>query len=174
MTRIHRIETVNRIFFVTFNLDKSAKPLQPAERTTLLSILHHLRAPNDFALYGYVVMPDHAHLLLHPKSVPLPTIMRLLKAEASAALEQSRPLIHPLWHRSYHDFICRRARDFSNKLEYIHDNPKAAGLVLDPSRWPWSSYLHYKTKTKLPVPPDEIECSGDPNELLWPAPRRRL
>jgi hypothetical protein len=40
MTRIRRIETLNRIFFVTFNLDRSAKPLQPAERTILLSILH--------------------------------------------------------------------------------------------------------------------------------------
>ena len=174
MTRIRRIETLNRIFFVTFNLDRSAKPLQPTERTILLSILHRLRAPNDFALYGYVVMPDHVHLLLHAKSVPLPTIMRLLKAETSAALGQSRPFIRPLWHRSYHDFICRRARDFANKLEYTHENPRAASLVKHPAHWPWSSYLYYEKEANLPVLPDKIDFSGDPNEFLWPAPWRRL
>jgi putative transposase len=174
MTRLRRIETLNRIFFVTFNLDKSAKPLQPAERTILLSILHRLRGPNDFALYGYVVMPTHAHFLLHPKSIPLPTIMRLLKTEATRAFEKYRPLAAPLWQNSYHDFICRRSRDFSNKLKYIHDNPQAAGLVANPAQWPWSTYLHYERKANLPVPPDKIDSSGDPNELLWPAPWRRL
>src|SRR5215475_1458659 len=120
MTRLRRIETLNRIFFVTFNLDRKANPLTPTERSILLQVLQTLRAPHNFALYAYVVMPDHAHLLLHPKSTPLPTIMRLLKSETAAALEKFRALIAPLWHRSYHDFICRRARDFSNKLEYIH------------------------------------------------------
>jgi REP element-mobilizing transposase RayT len=174
MTRLRRIETLHRFFFVTFNLDKSADPLQPAERTTLLSILHRLRGPNDFALYGYVVMPTHAHILLRPNSIPLPTIMRLLKTEATGAFEKSRPLSQPLWHRSYHDFICRRARDFTNKLEYIHENPKAAGLVIHPAEWQWSSYLYYQTKAKLQVPIDEIDFSGDPNQLLWPSPSRRL
>jgi REP element-mobilizing transposase RayT len=174
MTRLHRIETVDRIFFVTFNLDKTAKPLQPAERTILLSILHRLRGPNDFALYGYVIMPTHAHLLLKPKTIPLPTIMRLLKTEATGALEKFRRISEPLWHRSYHDFICRRARDFSNKLVYIHENPKAAGLVQNPAHWPWSSCLGYERKARPAVPVDRIDFSGNPNELLWPAPYRKL
>ena len=174
MTRIRRIETLHRFFFVTFNLDKFAKPLQPDERTILLGILNGLRCPNNFALYGYVVMPTHAHLLLYPEVMPLHTIMRLLKTQATGAFEKFRPLAQPLWHRSYHDFVCRRARDFSNKLEYIHENPKAAGLVAHPGEWQWSSYRCYQTKAKLPVPIDEIDFSGDPNQLLWPAPWRRL
>ena len=114
------------------------------------------------------------HLLLYPKSTPLPTIMRLLKTKSTGAFEQFRPPSQPLWHRSYHDFICRRASDFSSKLEYIHENPRAAGLVSHSADWPWSSYLFYQTKTKLPVAIDEIDFSGNPNQLLWPAPWRRL
>jgi putative transposase len=174
MTRLRRIETLHRFFFVTFNLAKSSTPLQPTERTILLHTLNTLRHPNNFALYGYVVMPTHAHLLLYPEIMSLPTIMRLLKTNSTGAFEKFRPLSQPLWHRSYHDFICRRSRDFSNKLEYIHKNPKAAGLVADPAEWQWSSYLYYQTKAKLPVPIDEIHFSGDPNQLLWPAPWRRL
>lgn len=100
--------------------------------------------------------------------------MRLLKTEATGAFEKFRPLSAPLWHRSYHDFICRRSRDFSNKLAYIHDNPQAAGLVANPAQWTWSSYLYYEQKADLPLRPDEIDLSGDPDELLWPAPWRRL
>ena len=85
MTRLRRIETLHRFFFVTFNLDKSASPLQPAERTILLYILDSLRGPNNFALYGYVVMPTHVHLLLYPRYTPLPTIMRLLKTKSTGA-----------------------------------------------------------------------------------------
>jgi putative transposase len=174
MTRIHRIETLDRLFFVTLNLDRNARPLKPNERSTFLQVLHKLRTPHNFSLYAYVVMPDHAHLLIHPKSTPLPTVMRILKSETSAALERSRLLSQPLWHRSYHDFICRRLRDFSNKLQFIHENPKAAGFVLDSAEWQWSSCLYYQTKAKLPVPIDAIGFSGDPNQLLWPAPWRRL
>jgi REP element-mobilizing transposase RayT len=172
VTRIRRIETVDRIFFVTFNLIKSTQPLRPAERSILLDVLHQLRFSNNFFLYGYVVMPSHAHFLIHPKSVPLPTIMRLLKSRTTAVLEQRRSSAEPIWQRSYHDFICRRARDFSNKLAYIHENPKAAGLVPHPGQWLWSSYLYYERRAELPVPPDEVGFSGDPDELLWPAPHR--
>jgi REP element-mobilizing transposase RayT len=174
MTRLRRIETVNRIFSITFNLERSAASLEPTERSIVLNTLRDLRRPNNFALYGYVIMPTHAHLLIHPKSVPLPTIMRLLKSLTAAALERTRPLDDPLWQRSYHDFICRRARDFSNKLAYIHQNPKAAGLVQNPAHWPWSSCLYYEQKLDLPVRPDAIDFNGDPNEPLWPAPWRRL
>ena len=174
MTRLRHIETLHRIFFVTFNLDKSAVPLNPTERSIVLTTLHNLRGPNDFALYGYVVMPTHAHLLIHPRSVPLPTIMRLLKSRTAAPFERTRDSIDTLWQRSYHDFICRRARDFSNKLTYIHENPKAAALVQHPRDWRWSSYLYYEQRARLPVPPDAVDFTGDPNELLWPAPWRRL
>ena len=56
----------------------------------VLATLQELRGPNDFALYGYVVMPDHAHLLLHPKTVPLPIFMRALKSKTGIALSKIR------------------------------------------------------------------------------------
>jgi putative transposase len=172
MTRLRRIETVNRIFFVTFNLQKSSLPLNPTERSIILVALRDLRGPNDFALCGYVVMPTHAHLLIHPKSVPLPTIMRLVKSRTQASFEQTRDANHSQWQPSYHDFICRRARNFANKLTYIHENPSAASLVKHAADWRWSSYLYYAKKADLPLQPDSVEFTGDPDELLWPAPWR--
>jgi len=100
--------------------------------------------------------------------------MRDLKSKTGLALSKIRNRPGPIWQRSYFDFICRRTRDFSNKLDYIHQNPKAAGLVERPEDWRWLSYRHFAKLGPVSLIPDFIDFSGDPNELLWPAPWRPL
>jgi hypothetical protein len=94
------------------------------------------------------------------------------KVQDGSRIVQIRNRPGPIWQRSYFDFICRRTRDFSNKLDYIHQNPKAAGLVERPEDWRWSSYRHYAKLGAVSRFPDFIDFSADPNELLWPAPCR--
>src|SRR5271154_4468409 len=115
MTRLRRIEVRDRIFFITFNIARGVPSLSDSEMDVALATLQSLRGPDDFALYGYVVMPDHARLLLHPKTVPLPKIMRDLKSNPGLALSKIRNRPGPIWQRSYFDLNCRRTRDFSNK-----------------------------------------------------------
>jgi REP-associated tyrosine transposase len=174
MTRLRRIEELDRIFFVTFNLERGVTALSDAERDFVLRTLGELRGPDGFALFGYVIMPDHAHLLLWPKSASLIRILRDLKSRTGFGIAKSRRRHGQIWQRSYFDFICRRARDFGEKLEYIHQNPVAAQLVRSAENWLWSSYRHYARLGEAPIRPDLIEFSGDPNELLWPAPWRPL
>jgi len=99
-------------------------------------------------------------------------IMRDLKSKTGFAFAKTRNPGKPVWQPSYFDFICRRARDFVEKLEYIHQNPVADGLVTRAQDWPWSSYRHYAKTGEPPLKPDFIDFSGDPDELLWPAPWR--
>jgi putative transposase len=174
MTRLRRIEDRDRIFFITFNQKRGVAPLSNSERDVILEILQSLRGPDDFALYGYVVMPDHVHLLLWPRTISLIRIMRDLKSRTGFAISKMRKTKGPFWQPSYFDFICRRTGDFSAKLEYIHQNPVAAELVQNPQDWLWSSYRHYAKLGDVPLKPDFIDFSGDPNELLWPAPWRPL
>jgi putative transposase len=174
MTRLRRIEELDRIFFVTFNIERGVQSLAAAERDLVLKSLDELRGRHDFRLFGYVVMPDHVHLLLWPRSVSLVRILRDLKSTTGFALSRSRRVPGQLWQRSYFDFICRRARDFGAKLEYIHRNPVAAGCVANCEDWRWSSYRYYAKLGEPPIELDFIEFSGDPNELLWPAPWRPL
>jgi REP-associated tyrosine transposase len=173
VTRLRRIEDRDRIFFVTFNLERGVPALSDAEHDLVLNVLGQLRGPDDFALFGYVIMHDHVHLLLWPRSISLVRIMRDLKSKTGFALAQHRNTRGPIWQRSYFDFICRRTRDFGQKLEYIHQNPVAAGLVKHARDWRWSSYSHYAKLGKPSLVPDFIDLSGDRNELLWPAPWRR-
>ncbi len=90
MTRLRRIEELDRIFFVTFNLERGVRALSEAERDLVLGTLGELRGADDFALFAYVIMPDHAHLLLWPRTVSLVRIMRDLKSKTGFALAKSR------------------------------------------------------------------------------------
>jgi len=103
------------------------------------------RVRKSFALrvYGYVIMPDHVHLLL---SEP----QRGTLAEALKSLKQgvARRLIggaEHFWQKRYYDFNIRNHPQFIEKLRYIHRNPVKRGLCDRAEDWEWSSFRHYAT-----------------------------
>jgi putative transposase len=49
------------------------------------------------------------------------------------------------WQKRYYDFNVRNARQFSEKLRYIHRNAVNRGLCERPEDWEWSSFRHYAT-----------------------------
>jgi putative transposase len=199
MSRIRRIEQKDRFFFVTTNLAKNVGFLSPAERTRVLEILDNCRTRLGFKLFVYVVMPNHAHFLLEPMENTLSSVMRQFKSHTGLALNKTRSTNGPLWQSRFFDFICRRARDFSAKVEYIHCNPVTAGLALRPEDWPWSSAAAWISgdvrrstaqanasaaaqkpqgsadsalRYKSILPPDFVDIPADGDTLLWPAPWR--
>jgi len=172
MSRLRRIEQQDRIFFVTSNLARGASNLSPIERDVVLNSLNEARATHGFHLFGYVVMPDHTHILLAVISGSLAEIMHRWKSNTARSIQKTRGKPGPLWQARYFDFICRRTRDVGNKLGYIHENPVVARLVNHADEWRWSSAAFYaKTRTPMVIP-DIMDFSGDPDELLWPAPWR--
>src|SRR3989442_12371957 len=102
-------------------------------------------------------MPDHAHLLLWPRSVSLVRILRDLKSKTGFGLAKSRHTRGPIWQHSYFDFICRRARDFGEKLNYIYRNAVAPGLVLPAQDWRGSSEQHNARLVRTPLIPHFME-----------------
>ena len=173
MSRLRRIAQQDRIFFVTSNLARSEASLSAIERDLVLNSLGETRTTHKFFLFGYVVMPDHVHAVLAVISGSLANIMHRWKSSAARSIQKARGKPGPLWQARYFDFICRRTRDVGNKLDYIHQNPVVAGLVSRADEWRWSSAGFY-SKTRTPVVvPDVMDFSGDPDELLWPAPWRR-
>lgn len=123
-------------------------------------------------MFGYVVMPSHAHLLLHPQNKNLIQIMRNLKSKTGFSISRTRSTPGPIWQERYFDTIIRRVRDFWQKLEYIHRNPVEAALVEKPEDWLWSSSRHYYENGEIPVAVDPVGFSSEGREFLWPAPWR--
>jgi len=113
-------------------------------------------------IYGYVVMPEHVHLLVsEPEHGTLADAVRELKLSfskrvrsqrqsASPQVNSQNPLVAPgapmqasFWQKRYYDRNVRDEREFSIKLRYLHRNPVKRGLVKEPGDWKWSSFRHY-------------------------------
>jgi putative transposase len=107
---------------------------------------------------GYVVMPEHVHLLLsEPERTKLPTAIQMLKQNVARKLGPGQ-----FWQVRYYDFLVWSRKKRIEKLKYMHRNPVQRGLVEHPEDWRWSSFQHYSTGCEGRV---EIESE-------WTARRR--
>jgi putative transposase len=173
MARFRRIENFNRIFFVTANLGRGVPPLSETERDIVLLALSSVREKHAFDLAGYVVMPDHLHLIISPGADGLATLMHAFKRSAHYKIALRRTMTDLLWQPRYFDNIIRCVRDFWEKLEYVHNNPVAAALSVEKRDWPWTSYGAYWGGAIPKIPVDKLELPTDGDFVLWPAPWKR-
>jgi len=168
MSRLRRIEHTARYFFVTTNLAAGVPPLTGRERDICLGCLEDARKKHGFLLFGYAVMPDHAHLVLGVFKSSLPVLMRDWKRQSGFAVGKARHSCGPIWQPRYFDFILRDVGDLGKKLEYVHQNPVAAGLVARPEDWLWSSAGFHIAHSTAPVQLDVLDVPADRNAPLWP------
>ena len=103
--------------------------------------LERTRERYRFVVAGYVIMPEHVHLLVNePLRAPLSKAIQALKLSVSLRSPE-----RPFWLAHYYDFNVSTHDKFIEKLRYIHRNPVTRGLVEKPEDWPWSSYRHHQT-----------------------------
>jgi REP-associated tyrosine transposase len=129
----------------------------PRRRDLFLKVLEQVRKRYAFVVVGYVVMPEHIHLLLsEPQEKNPSTVMQALKLGfARRVLAQQRRRSQPsqaslfehapqhVWQKRFYDFNVWSARKRVEKLRYMHRNPVQRGLVESPEQWRWSSFRAY-------------------------------
>ena len=114
----------------------------PIARTICEKALERMRRKYGFFVCGYVVMPEHVHLLLsEPEHESLATALQAMKQAVSRKLGSGDS--KAFWHARYYDFNVFSERKRIEKLRYIHRNPVTRGLCAEPQDWPWSSFRHY-------------------------------
>jgi putative transposase len=143
--------------FITCSCYRRQQFFSSARRKDLfLKILEEVRVKYNVIIGGYVVMPEHFHLLVsEPPRGKLSLVMQVLKQRVSRACrKKSRqqkqmdlwtPELPPaFWQPRYYDFNIYTERKYTEKLRYIHRNPVKRGLVVAPELWPRSSYRDYR------------------------------
>jgi putative transposase len=137
-----RYQQSGHLHFVTFSCSQRLPLLGSASaRSMFETSLEAARLRYRFSVIGYVVMPEHVHLLLtEPARGLLSTAIQAMKI--SVAMQQ---VARPYWQARYYDFNVFTGRKRIEKLRYIHRNPVRRGLVDRPEDWAWSSYRHYLT-----------------------------
>ncbi|MDX6406818.1 MAG: REP-associated tyrosine transposase [Blastocatellia bacterium] len=154
-------------------------PVFRSERACELFVeaLAETRRRNPFKLIGYVLMPDHAHLIMNPLSRDIGLLMGRIKSTSARSIldwlresshlsslkklaldiPQKKGHTHAIWLKDFSSIDLWSPRFIRQKLNYIHLNPVRAGLCKHPAEWKWSSYRAY-----LPHEPGSV-----PIEMDW-------
>ncbi len=164
---LHRSYGAHRLHFITCSCYRRLPFLQTAySRDLFLSILEQTRERYRFVVVGYVVMPEHVHLLITEPEVGTPsTVMQVLKQRTARALLPKKERVDtrerrllgaptprtPFWQARFYDFNVWTTNKRVEKLRYMHRNPVKRGLASSPDEWRWSSYRSYLLDEAAPV-----------------------
>ena len=169
---LHRTYGARDLHFLTFSCYRRQPFLNvPYRCDLLLQTLERVRRRYRLVVLGYVVMPEHVHLLVtEPQRATLSTTIQALKlgfvrslrrdglpgshessntqgSTVSGSTTQSRHF----WQARFYDFNVWTDEKRIEKLRYIHRNPVKSGLVASPEQWPWTSFRWYLSGEKGPV-----------------------
>jgi putative transposase len=149
------------LHFVTFSCYRRLPLLATTyARNLFVKELDEVRHGCDFLLVGYVLMPNHVHLLIsEPEKCSPSSALQLLKQRVSRKTRGQKdavpltPLGMPVakhigelprfWQARFYDFNVYSHEKKDEKLNYMHANPVNRGLVRHAQDWQWSSWAFY-------------------------------
>ena len=144
MSHVRRLLLTDRIFFVNVNVRPVHQGFRDSEYPLILEVLKDSRRRLGFLLCGYVLMPDHWHALIWPVyPLLISQVLHDIKKISTLRIHAARGSHGPFWQRQFWDRFVRHAKEFRERLDYMHVNPVRKGLVKRPEDWRWSSYNNF-------------------------------
>jgi len=140
--RLKRFDLEGHIHFVTSKTKNNAHIFSDKKTAEFfLSVLFDCRKKYNFFLFGYVVMPDHFHILIQPdKDYSISQVMQKLKSLFAYRYRELSGISGSVWQKSFYDFVLISREKLIEKLNYIHNNPVRKNIVSSPEDYPYSSY----------------------------------
>lgn len=156
---LQRFYGAGYLHFITFSCYQRRQLLDdPRRRDLFLHILEQTRQAYRFVALGYVVMPEHVHLLLgEPERANPSVVIQAAKQRFAQSVIEAWRAEHPsaswpwrdsagechFWQRRFYDFVVWTEKKVTEKLNYMHENPVKRGLAAKPEDWRWSSFRYY-------------------------------
>jgi len=175
MVRLRHYDDIGTARFVTVACHRRLHLLTHGrDITDVLEEIESARRRYGFLILGYVVMPNHFHVVLLPKrpikagrvigEIKSKSARKILSRWRTAdvrdlrrlqVIRDGKPRV-VFWLRRCYDHNCRTLEDVREKIEYCHMNPVRGGLVVHPGQWRWSSFGWYCGSDKGPISVDPI------------------
>jgi REP-associated tyrosine transposase len=169
VTRQRHFYGLNPLHDLTTSTSRRARLFDSKRfQRNFVTVLGDLRAELGFRIVGYVLMPEHFHLLIWPSNLANPTqIMQKLEGRTAHFVLSNlrRNLQFPwcqrmlervtlpstvharahfrVWQRRFYDMNIWSEKKRFEKLNYLHGNPGKRRLVNSPEEWPGSSFRFY-------------------------------
>lgn len=158
--KVKRFNEPGHAHFLTFSCFQRLPLLsKDRTRTWFVQSLQAARNRYEFDIWAWVIMPEHVHLLIHPRpaaysiSAILSSIKRPVAADSLEWLQLHAPAFlkrltvqgtnrvrRHFWQAGGgQDRNIYDPRAAHQVIEYIHGNPVRRGLVQLATDWPWSS-----------------------------------
>jgi REP-associated tyrosine transposase len=151
-----------RARFVTFCTHKRIPILTNNRfRKIILDSIQYICKTHQLSLLGYVIMPEHVHLvIIPPEKIKLGPMIGEIKRISSIKIhdimietnskfkdtmitKRDNIMKFTLWQRRCYDHNCRNDKSVWEMVNYCHNNPVKRGLVSRPEDWRWSSFKDY-------------------------------
>ncbi len=134
----------------------------------VIASLSFCQQKKGLIIYAWCLMPNHLHMIVSASAGGrLSDIMRDFKRhtgkkviEAIKEINESRDWMvdkfefaakidfkskeYKFWQTGFHPILLESGKFIDQKLDYLHENPVATGLVTEDARYAYSSAIDYK------------------------------
>jgi putative transposase len=163
------------LHFITFSCYERRALLGTVRaRNLFVKVMGEVRERYGFLLVGYVLMPEHVHLLMsEPKKGTPSKVVQVLKQRVSRAMRGKKRRgsdgqlslkfpneagsLRRFWQKRFYDFNVWSSEKKKEKLNYMHANPVQRKLVRHPREWLWSSWSFYMNGDRGLVTIDPVD-----------------
>ena len=116
-----------------------------------LQVLRKIVERDRLAVYAWVLMGNHYHLVLRMGAVPMSRSMKSLQQEVTRSRNRLKKVFGPMWQGRFKAKEVDRQEYLKQVIAYVHLNPVKAGLVGRPRMYRWSGHRDILGYRKIPV-----------------------
>jgi putative transposase len=117
---------------------------RPADYQLMLDLLQEYTRATDVALHAYVLLPDHFHLLLTPRTdTGLPRLLQALGRRYVRYFNSLQSRSGTLWDGRYRCTVLQPELYVLPCMAYMDLNPVRSNMCAGASDYAWSSHGHY-------------------------------
>jgi len=162
MSDYRRFRVPGGTYFFTVNLlRRRGNTLLMDGIDALRAAMRDVRAQRPFHIDGWVVLPEHMHLIMRlpPGDDDFSNRIKSLKIRFSKQMPLSEPRStvriakgeRGIWQRRFWEHTIRDAMDYERHMDYLHFNPVKHGHVTRVSDWPHSTFHGYVKRGLYPA-----------------------
>ena len=98
---------------------------------------------HGWAIGRYVIMPDHVHFFCRAEldATSLAIFMQKWKEWSSKRMTREQKVAGRVWQEEFFDHVLRSSESYSQKWDYVKENPVRAGLVQKSDDWPFQGEI---------------------------------
>jgi len=145
LRRLQRVWIDWPIYFITTCTFKRRAILASKEAAAILTdTWRNARSRHGWAIGRYVIMPNlFCSAELGAKTLPM--FVQAWEQWTSKRIKRELNLAGTLWREEFFDHVLRSSESYSQKWDYVKENPVRAALVKSSDEWPWQGEVESLT-----------------------------